>query len=338
MSYIWVEKYRPKNVSQIIQQEEIKVLLQQVIEKNNLTHMLFFGPSGTGKTSTALALAKQLFYISKSKNEDIWEHYKKNEKIFNERVLELNASDERGIKVVREKIKNFASASIHKINEIPNFKIIILDEADAMTSDSQFALRRIIEKYTNMTRFILICNYVTRIISPLASRCAKIRFQSISQPSIKQIINKISKKENIIIENGTIQTLHNITKGDLRKSINLLQRASFLSNKIDSKTILDISGYISPKEIDKIWIVLSNKNNSIQNIIYVIKQCKKNAFSSIHLLNCLFEKVINSLLISNDNKINLINIMSNIDFCLNDNANEYIQLIKLCISIKNSLY
>jgi replication factor C subunit 2/4 len=177
---LWVEKYRPKKVIEIVQQNEIKLLLEQAIIKKNLTHMLFYGPPGTGKTSTALALAKQLYYLPRKKGEDKWTHYERNDKLFKERVIELNASDESGIKVVRDKIKNFANSAINTIedNNIPSFKIIILDEADAMTSDSQFALRRIIELFTHSTRFILICNYVTKIIEPLTSRCAKFRFQT----------------------------------------------------------------------------------------------------------------------------------------------------------------
>ena len=322
-NYIWVEKYRPKSVQNIVQQDDIKQLLQQAISTKNLTHMLFFGPPGTGKTSTALALAKQLYHLPKLESEDLWTHLNKNNKLFSERVMELNASDERGIKVVREKIKNFASASINSNYDIPPFKIIILDEADAMTTDSQFALRRIIEKYTFITRFILVCNYVTKIISPLASRCAKFRFQSITPVCINKIINNIIIKEKITIDANVIVTLYDITKGDLRKAINLLQRSSYINKDITSDIILDVSGQINNEYIKNMWNILKDKKTTCIDILNLNKQFKNDAYSSIALLNEIFKLVINSNEISDTNKSSLILNMCKIDYYLNDNSNEY---------------
>ena len=334
---LWVEKYRPKNVNSIVQQEEIKQLLQKSIEQKNLTHLLFYGPPGTGKTTTALALVKQLFHSKKKESEDIWMYYQRNEKILQDRVMELNASDERGIKVVREKIKNFASSSLNTNydSELPAFKIIILDEADAMTSDSQFALRRIIEKYTSITRFILICNYVTKIIPPLSSRCAKFRFQSISPPNISNIINQIIINENINISHDTIDILYKITKGDLRKIINLLQRASNLNKNITADTIFNISGNISPIQINYLWNIITNKETSYQDILTLSQKFWNDAYSTTALLNDIFKKIINCNKISDNVKENLLIKISNIDYSINDNANEFIQLIRLFSSIKN---
>jgi len=336
---LWVEKYRPKKISEIVQQNEIKLLLEQAIVKKNLTHMMFYGPPGTGKTSTALALAKQLYYLPRKKGEDKWAHYERNDKLFKERVIELNASDESGIKVVRDKIKNFANSAINTIedtNNIPSFKIIILDEADAMTNDSQFALRRIIELFTYSTRFILICNYVTKIIEPLTSRCAKFRFQTISTVSINEIINNISAKENITIENNAIETLYKISKGDLRKVINLLQRASYINKNIDSELIIEISGQISNKRIDYIWSIITNKETDHIKLFKLVRENINEGYSSIILLNNIFEKTIEDPNISDDNKRDIILRMSKIDYELLDNANETIQLLYLFNIIRNN--
>jgi len=298
---------------------------------------LFYGPPGTGKTSTALALAKQLYYLPRKKGEDKWTHYERNDKLFKERVIELNASDESGIKVVRDKIKNFANSAINTIedNNIPSFKIIILDEADAMTSDSQFALRRIIELFTHSTRFILICNYVTKIIEPLTSRCAKFRFQTISTVSINEIINNISIKENIIVDKNAIDTLFKITKGDLRKVINLLQRASYINNNIDSDLLIDISGQISNTQIDNIWNIVINKQTDHNKLFKLVREIINEGYSSITLLNNIFEKIIQDPNISDVNKRKIILIASKIDYELLDNANETIQLLYLFNVIRN---
>lgn len=181
--------------------------------------MLFYGPPGTGKTSTVLALAKELY----------------GPELFKTRVLELNASDERGISIVREKVKDFARMQLS--NPPPNYrdrypcppyKIIILDEADSMTQDAQSALRRTMETYSKITRFCLICNYVTRIIDPLASRCSKFRFKSLDQDNARKRLEEIAEKEGVRMEEGVVATLIRCSEGDLRKAITFLQSAARL--------------------------------------------------------------------------------------------------------------
>lgn len=181
--------------------------------------MLFYGPPGTGKTSTILALAKELFGPEMIKS----------------RVLELNASDERGISIVREKVKNFARMQLtnpapgyKQKYPCPPFKIIILDEADSMTQDAQSALRRTMETYSKITRFCLICNYVTRIIDPLASRCSKFRFKSLDQGNAKKRLEEIASAEGVALEDGAIDALIRCSEGDLRKAITFLQSAARL--------------------------------------------------------------------------------------------------------------
>lgn len=181
--------------------------------------MLFYGPPGTGKTSTILALAKELY----------------GPEMFRTRVLELNASDERGISIVREKVKDFARMQLsnpppHYKDRYPcpPYKIIILDEADSMTQDAQSALRRTMETYSKITRFCLICNYVTRIIDPLASRCSKFRFKMLDQGNAKKRLEDIAENENVKMEAGAVDTLIKCSEGDLRKAITFLQSAARL--------------------------------------------------------------------------------------------------------------
>lgn len=221
--------------------------------------MLFYGPPGTGKTSTVLALAKELF----------------GPELMKSRVLELNASDERGISIVREKVKDFARMQLtnpppgYKSKyPCPPFKIIILDEADSMTQDAQSALRRTMETYSKITRFCLICNYVTRIIDPLASRCSKFRFKSLDQENARSRLEDIAAKEGVALEDGAVDALIKCSEGDLRKAITFLQSAARLvgavgaagagqedkmdvdSRPVTVRIIEDIAGVIPGKTID----------------------------------------------------------------------------------------
>jgi replication factor C subunit 2/4 len=188
--------------------------------------MLFYGPPGTGKTSTVLALAKELY----------------GPELIKSRVLELNASDERGISIVREKVKDFArmqlsnpSAAYRAQYPCPPYKIIILDEADSMTQDAQSALRRTMETYSKITRFCLICNYVTRIIDPLASRCSKFRFKSLDQGNAMKRVEEIAEKEGVKLEHGAVDALIKCSEGDLRKAITFLQSAARLVGAVRLK-------------------------------------------------------------------------------------------------------
>lgn len=226
--------------------------------------MLFYGPPGTGKTSTVLALAKELFGPEMMKS----------------RVLELNASDERGISIVREKVKDFARMQLtnpapgyKQKYPCPPFKIIILDEADSMTQDAQSALRRTMETYSKITRFCLICNYVTRIIDPLASRCSKFRFKSLDQGNAKKRLNEIAAAEGVPLEDGAIDALIRCSEGDLRKAITFLQSAARLvganapdkdcdgdgdeqmdvdKTPVTVKIVEDIAGVIPERTIDSL--------------------------------------------------------------------------------------
>lgn len=214
---MWVEKYRPKHLAQIINQKEIIKGLENLMRKpNELPHLLFTGSAGIGKTTTALCLAKQM----------LGDNWKRD-------TLELNASDERGIKMVRERVKEFASIMKLSINQEKNekpFKIIILDEADEMTTEAQTALRRIIEDSARTTRFIFICNYLSHIIEPIQSRCVIFRFSKVSEEEVIEYLKDICKKEEVKVEEKALRKIYEHTNGDLRHSINILQAASVNGN------------------------------------------------------------------------------------------------------------
>jgi DNA polymerase III delta prime subunit len=252
-----IEKYRPSKLDDIKNQEDIKNIFIDMVQNRNIPHMIFYGGAGTGKTSSAIAICKQLYKTNYSDN-----------------VLELNASDERGIRVVREKIKTFSQKSADN-----DFKIIILDEADAMTTDSQFALRRIIEKFSTNTRFILICNYINKIIPPLLSRCAVFRFKTLSSLNIQNILEDIMLKENITIEE---ENKHKIIKDDLRKSINNLQKLIFLNRKnIQDKKIL-IKYFDDDININIKDIIYNDKLDTIEYTNHIINEGY--SFEEIYLL------------------------------------------------------
>jgi len=205
---MWVEKYRPRKIDELVNQEEVKERLKPLLEKKDeLPHLLFAGPPGSGKTTTALVLARELLG-------DLASDY----------VLSLNASDERGIDAVRERVKTFASYSDRR-EGVP-FRLVVLDEADEMTHDAQTALRRIMEETSRYTRFILICNYSSNLIEPIQSRCAIFRFKKIGQDEVTARLKKIAKAEDVKVTEKVLQAISAAVDGDLRQGINLLQAAS----------------------------------------------------------------------------------------------------------------
>ncbi|XP_062120696.1 replication factor C subunit 5 [Drosophila sulfurigaster albostrigata] len=227
----WVEKYRPSCLDDLISHEEIISTINRFINQKQLPHLLFYGPPGTGKTSTILACARQLYSAS---------HFKS-------MVLELNASDDRGIGIVRGQILNFAST---RTIFCGTFKLIILDEADAMTNDAQNALRRIIEKYTENVRFCIICNYLSKIIPALQSRCTRFRFAPLSPEQMLPRLDKIIQEEQVRVTDDGKNALVALSKGDMRKVLNVLQSTSMAFDEVNEDNVYMCVGYPLRSEIE----------------------------------------------------------------------------------------
>lgn len=323
----WVEKYRPKKLDDVAAQDHAVTVLKKTLESANLPHMLFYGPPGTGKTSTILALTKELF----------------GPQLVKSRVLELNASDERGISIVREKVKNFARLTVSKpTNEdlekypCPPYKIIILDEADSMTADAQSALRRTMETYSSVTRFCLICNYITRIIDPLASRCSKFRFKSLDSSNALDRLKYVAEQESVIYEEGAMEKILDISSGDLRKAITLLQSASKLSTYNDDKKITpgqleELAGIVPTNILNEIITKVGNKD--INEIIKYVDEFSKDGWSGASVINQLHDYYITNDSYTTDFKNKVSLILLDTDSKLTNGTNERIQLLNLLIKI-----
>ncbi|RLF48852.1 MAG: replication factor C small subunit [Thermoplasmata archaeon] len=232
MEDVWVEKYRPKKLDEVVGQDDIVRRLKAYVERRSMPHMLFAGPAGTGKTTCAIALARELF----------GENWRDN-------FYELNASDERGLDVVRTKIKDYARTSPMGDAE---FKIIFLDEADALTPDAQAALRRTMERYTGTCRFILSCNYSSKIIEPIQSRCAVFRFKPIGDEGVKEYLSRIAKAEGLEITEDGLKAIMYVANGDLRKATNALQVAASVTKKIDADSVYKSVGMARPEDVKKL--------------------------------------------------------------------------------------
>tara|TARA_B100001971_G_scaffold82189_1_gene75848 strand:+ start:20798 stop:21763 length:966 start_codon:yes stop_codon:yes gene_type:complete len=306
----WIEKYRPSKLENIKSQDFIKTSLQKLVEQNTIPHLLFFGSPGTGKTSSILACIKELeakgYIVSK---------------------LELNTSDQRGIKTVRKKIKEFATTQSFFKNGL---KIIILDEADYMTNIAQCALRQIIEKYSKNVRFCIICNYINKIIPAIQSRCMKFRFSLLTDDEMKNKIEYIVKQEKLKISDKAITTIISLSGGDMRKSINILQTIPiFCKNKIiDDNDIRICLGYPTENIITNIYDILSNKNKKIKSKYNLINEIIKNdGILLCNLLECLHKIVLkNKKNFTPKKLIYILKTFAVIEQHLAENVNENIQL------------
>ncbi len=304
----WIEKYRPKDLNNIIAHNEIINVLNKFIEKNGLPHLLFYGPPGTGKTTTARAIANKIYG-----------------NLISTMVLELNSSDERGIETVREKIKEFACTQ--KIFD-SQIKMIILDEVDAMTNEAQFALRRIIENYTENVRFCLICNYVNKVIPALQSRCTRFRFSHLENNEINDYLNNIIEKEDILITNEAKKSIIEISKGDLRKLLNILQIVSMTynydKNIITENNIYESSGLPLKEDINKILNILNNNTfedsfKEIKNLIF------ENSYNLQDIILLIFEEIKKQKI--NDEILKKLFIkLSDIEYKVSTNSNETAQI------------
>lgn len=302
----WIEKYRPETLQEVVGQDDITRRLESYVKNNTMPNLLFSGSAGIGKTSCSVALAKEFFKESFSQN-----------------FLELNASDERGIDVVRDTIKNFARTLAFDFG----FKIIFLDESDALTTDAQQALRRTMEKYVRTCRFILSCNYSSKIIEPIQSRCVVFRFSQLNPKAISEKMNEISKNEKVSIDDKAIEAIVYVSSGDLRKAINVLQAASSTGEKVTEKIVYEVSARARPEEVkEMIKLALSGKfleaRSALDKLIYEYGMSGEDVILQLHReLIDMDEKEVDS-----KTKIELVDKIGEYNFRMVEGANERIQL------------
>ncbi|MEM0354022.1 MAG: AAA family ATPase [Thermoplasmata archaeon] len=354
----WIEKYRPRKLEEIVQDENLIKLLKNSVKLEDIPHFLFYGPPGSGKTSAILTIGREIFG-----------------EYFSSRVIEFNASDDRGINAVREKIANEAKKYVSEIidangRKIPSYKIIVLDEADSMTDEAQDALRVIIEQYSTVTRFCFICNYISKITDAIKSRCSIVYFKRLDRQCMIGKLKEISAKESIYIGENIFDTIINVSEGDMRKAIMLLQNVKYLySYKIFMKKQIMEMNMDELRAISKCMINIESTTEIIEDDVYEIAACISNRKANeiiIETLNCknivevlkLAKKVLSmgypvdnmliqlnrTILCSKDfnelEKAKIIRYSGNVLLRLKESANEYIQLVDYLSSIygiKNGL-
>ena len=306
-SSIWIERFRPRDFKEIIGQDAIVKRIEAFVKQKNLPHLLLSGPAGVGKSSLALVAAKQLFGDSWRQN-----------------FLELNASDDRGIDVVRNTIKDFARTK--SIGNSP-FKIILLDESDSLTRDAQQALRRTMEQYSRTCRFILSCNYSSRIIDPIQSRCTVFRFKPLEKESINKIIDNISKEEKLKVNDKARAALIYVSGGDVRRLENVMQSCSTMSREITEELVYEIISAAKPKEIREIldFAVKGKFENARDKLLEVML---KHGLSGLDIIKQI-QSEIWSLDLKDERKIELVDKCGEVEFRMVEGSDEYLQLESL---------
>ncbi len=309
----WVEKYRPRLLDDVVNQEGIIKRLKQFVKDKSMPHIIFAGPAGTGKTTSALAMVRELYG---------------NKKAINITYLELNASDARGIDVIRTYIKDFARA---KPPSDIFFKILILDEADNMTAPAQQALRRTMEKYTRNCRMILICNYSNKIIPPIQSRCVVFRFSSLRNEDIKNRVKFVANKEDISVSPDGLNALVDVSKGDCRRAINYLQSCGTISKNIDQDVVFRVAGEVPPERIRE--VLKTALKGQLQFSLKLLNDITREyGLSGINIVKNLHREIYD-LDVSEDVKIELTKILAEFEYRLSQGGTEEIQLQALLANI-----
>ena len=304
MEEIWIEKYRPSNLSEVVGQTPITSRLKNYVKERSMPHLLFAGPAGTGKTTCALALAKELFG-------ELWKH----------NLHELNASDERGIDVVRGKIKEFARTA--PLGE-DGFKIIFLDEADALTGAAQAALRRTMEKYSRTCRFVMSCNFSSKIIDPIQSRCAVFRFRPLKAEDVERYLKFVAVKEELNIDKEAYESLTYLAQGDLRRAINGLQMAAAANVDITPDVVYQAAAAARPEEVKEALEMSLNNNfagarERLDTLQITYGLAGEDVLRQMH-------RSVRDIEVPDTIKVQMIEKLAEADFRLSEGANARIQI------------
>ncbi|XP_022141412.1 replication factor C subunit 3 [Momordica charantia] len=309
----WVEKFRPKSLADVAAHRDIVDTIDKLTSENRLPHLLLYGPPGTGKTSTILAVARKLYGTN-----------------FHNMILELNASDDRGIDVVRQQIQDFASTQSFSFGAKASVKLVLLDEADAMTKDAQFALRRVIEKYTKNTRFALICNHVNKIIPALQSRCTRFRFAPLDNFNVTERLRYVIEAERLDVTESGLAALVRLCNGDMRKALNILQSTHMASQQITEEAVYLCTGNPMPKDIEQIsfWLLNEPFADSFKRISEM-KTRKGLALVDIVREVTMF---VFRIKMPSDVRVQLINDLADIEYRMSFGCNDKLQLGSLISS------
>ena len=311
---IWVEKYRPDEISEVVGQDDITHRLQGYVDENEIPNLLFSGGAGIGKTTSAVALAKEIYG-------DEWK----------EHFLELNASDDRGIDVVRDRIKSFARSSFGNVEH----RIIFLDESDSLTSDAQSALRRTIEKFSDNVRFILSCNYPGQIIDPIQSRCSVMKFSPISDEDIKQHLQTIADNEDIKVTDDGLEAIAYTANGDMRRAVNALQGTGVSGEVVDEDVVYRVTSVPRPEEI-KEMVELAINDEFHEARLALDDLLTEKGLSGTGILSQI-HRLVWDFNIDDDAAVEIMNSVGEADYRITEGADDRIQLESLLADITKEI-